>query len=40
MKQPEIYKINDGLRKLGVMGKNRVIRGQIVCTDFLVVMKA
>ena len=30
MTQPEVYKIKDGLDELGVMGKNRVIRGQMV----------
>ena len=33
MKQSEIYKIEDGLPEKGVMGKNRVIRGQMVCND-------
>ena len=32
MKQPEIYKIKDGL----VMDINRVIRDHMVCNDFVV----
>ena len=36
MKQPDMYKIKDGLHELGVKGKNRVIRGQIVCKESLV----
>ena len=39
MKQPEIYKIKDDLQELGMMGKSRVIRDQMVCKDSLVDMK-
>ena len=39
MKQSEMYIIKDGLHESGVMGRNRVIRGQMVCTDFLVFMR-
>ena len=31
MKQPEIYKTKDCLHELGMMGKNWVISGQMVC---------
>ena len=37
--KPEIYKIKDGLHELGVMGKNRVVRDQMVCEDFFVILK-
>ena len=36
MKQPEIYKMKDGLHEMGMMGKNRVIRGQMVCKNSFV----
>ena len=39
MKQPETYKIKDGLHDLGVLGKNMVIRDQMVCEDSLVVLR-
>ena len=39
MKQPELYKIQDGLNKLGVMGKSRVIKSQLVCKDSLVFLR-
>ena len=39
MRELEIYKIKDGLHELGVMGKNRVMRGQMVSIDSLVVMR-
>ena len=36
MKQPEVAKIKDGLHEFRVMGKNRVIRGEMLCKDSLV----
>ena len=34
MKQSGIYKIKDALHEEGVIGKNRLTRGQIVCKIF------
>ena len=37
-KQPEIYKIKDGLHELGGDGQNEGNRGQMFCKDSLVLV--
>ena len=39
MEQPELYRIKDGLHETGLMGKIRVIRGQLMSKNPLMFMR-
>ena len=39
MKQPGNDTIKDGVHEFGVMGKKKVMKGQMFCEDSLVVMR-